>query len=88
MRATLQDTVDLVLGPIGSPVTDAVADVTKKHKMPMVAANSSATAIYRKGRKFIFGILVPAEGYLEGLIDLAAKKGLKTVALIYRKGGA
>jgi len=27
-------------------------------------------------------VLPPAEVYLEGLIDLAAKKGLKTVALI------
>ena len=35
-----------------------------------------------KGRKFIFSMFPPTEGRLEGLIDLAAKKGLKTVALI------
>ena len=77
-----QDKVDLVLGPYGSPITDAVADVTEKHKMPMVASAAAATSIYRKGRKFIFRCVPPAEVYLEGLIDLAAKKGLKTVALI------
>ena len=49
-----QDKVDLVLGPYGSPLTDAVADVTEKHKMPMVAPTGAATSIYRKGRKFIF----------------------------------
>jgi branched-chain amino acid transport system substrate-binding protein len=76
-----QDKVDLVLGPISSPITDAVANVTEKHKMPMVAFGA-ATSIYRKGRKFIFGMHPPAEVFLEGLIDLAAKKGLKTVALI------
>src|SRR5262245_29387947 len=32
-----QDKVDLVLGPYGSTITDPVADVTEKHKMPMVA---------------------------------------------------
>jgi branched-chain amino acid transport system substrate-binding protein len=77
-----QDQVDLVLGPYTSPITDAVADVTEKYKLPMVAPAAAATSIYRKGRKFIFSMLAPAEGWLEGLIDLAAKKGLKTVALI------
>ena len=48
----------------------------------MVAPSAGATSIYRKGRKFIFQVLSPAEIYLEGLLDLAAKKGLKTVALI------
>ena len=77
-----QGKVDLVFGPYSSLITDPVADVTEKYKMPMVAANASATSIYRKGRKFIFGMFSPAEVDLEGLLDLAAKKGLKTVALI------
>ena len=72
-----------MLGPYGSPITDAVADVTEKHKMPMVTPGASATSVYRKGRKFIFSMRSPAEFELEGLLDLAAKKGLKTVALIH-----
>jgi branched-chain amino acid transport system substrate-binding protein len=48
----------------------------------MVAPIAAATSIYRKGRKFIFSMLPPAEVFHEGLIDMAAKKGLKTVALI------
>ena len=77
-----QDKVDLVLGPQTSPITDAVADVTEKHKLPIVAPAASDTSIYRKGRKFVFSMLPPAEVYWEGLLDLVAKKGLKTVALI------
>ena len=77
-----QDKVDLVLGPNSSTITEAVADVTEKHKMPMVAPIAPVSSIYKKGRKYIFGAFSPAEAYLEGLIDLAAKKGLKTVALI------
>ncbi|HEV8439143.1 MAG TPA: amino acid ABC transporter substrate-binding protein [Methylomirabilota bacterium] len=81
-KLIMQDKVDLVLGPYSGPITDAVANVTEKHKMPMVAPTAGATSIYRKGRKFIFGMNPPTEVNLEGLIDMAAKKGLKTVALI------
>jgi branched-chain amino acid transport system substrate-binding protein len=77
-----QDKVDAIMGPYSSAITEAVANVNEKYKMPMVAPMASTTAIFRKGRKFIFMVQSPAEVYLEGLIDLAAKKGLKTVALI------
>jgi branched-chain amino acid transport system substrate-binding protein len=77
-----QDRVDLVLGPYGSPISEAVANVNEKHRMPMVAPIAATTSIYRKGRKFIFGMLPASEVFLEGLIELAARQGLKTVALI------
>jgi branched-chain amino acid transport system substrate-binding protein len=77
-----QDKVDLMLGPYASPILDAVADVTEKYKLPMVASGGAATSIYRKGRKFIFMVGPPGEARLEGLIDLAVKKGLKSVAVI------
>src|SRR5262245_40971760 len=77
-----QDKVDLVLGPYSSPITEPVADVNEKYRMPMVAPSANATSVYRKGRKFVFMVGAPVEVYLEGLIDLAAQKGLKTVALI------
>ncbi|HEV8676490.1 MAG TPA: amino acid ABC transporter substrate-binding protein [Methylomirabilota bacterium] len=77
-----QDKVDLVLGPYSSPISEAVANVNEKYKTPMVAPMASTTSIFKKGRKFIFMVQSPAEVYLEGLLDVAAKKGLKTVALI------
>jgi branched-chain amino acid transport system substrate-binding protein len=77
-----QDRVDAILGPYASPVTEAVADVNEKYKMPMVATQGAATSTYRKGRKFVFMVPSAAEVYLEGVIDMAAKRGLKTVALI------
>jgi branched-chain amino acid transport system substrate-binding protein len=77
-----QDKVDAILGPYSSPITEAVADVSEKHRMPMVAPNASTTSIFRKGRRFVFMVTSAAEVYLEGLIDIAAKRGLKTVAVI------
>jgi len=76
-----QDKVDLVLGPFSSPITDAVANVTEKHRMPMMTI-ASTTSIFKKGRKFVFMVQPPAEVWFEGVIDLAAKKGLKTVAIL------
>ena len=78
-----QDKVDAVLGPYASPITEAVAEVTERHKMPMIATGAATTSIFRKGRKFVFMLLSPAEVYLEGFVDVAARRGLKTLALIH-----
>ena len=81
-KLVTHDKIDVILGPYSSPITEAVADVSEKHRMPMVAPTAAARSIYTKGRKFVFGMLPPAEGRLEGLLDLAARNGLKTVAVI------
>jgi len=81
-RLISQDRVELVMGPYSSAISEAVANVNEKYKMPMIAPMASTTSIFKKGRKFIFMVQSPAEVYLEGLIDVAVKKGLKTVALI------
>lgn len=75
--------VDAVFSPYSSPLTDAVANVTEKFRMPMVAAGAATTAIFKKGRKYAFMLLSPAEVYVEGLIDVASKRGLKTIAVLY-----
>src|SRR5713226_4656075 len=61
-----RDKVDAILGPFSSTITEAVTDVTEKHKMPMVAPIAGATSIFRKGRTFIFMVLPASEVYLEG----------------------
>ncbi len=81
-RLINQDKVDVLLGPYSSAISEAVANVNERYKMPMVAPMASATSIFKKGRKFIFMVQSPAEVYLEGVLDLAAKLGLKTVAVI------
>ena len=75
--------VDAILGPYGSSSADAVAEVSEKYHMPMIVPAASTSAIFKKGRKYVFMVLAPAEGYLEGVLNLAVKSGLKTVAVIY-----
>src|SRR5258706_9584762 len=74
-----EDKVDAVMGPYSSAVSEAVANVTEKYKKVMVAPLAATTSIFKKGRKYIFMVITPAENYLHGLIDIAAKTWLKTV---------
>ena len=78
-----RDKVDAILGPYYAPIVEAVAKVSETHKMPMMSPAGATTSIHKKGRRFVFMVLAPGEAYLEGLIDMAAKRGLKTMALIY-----
>src|SRR5438128_4356291 len=79
-----EDKVDAVMGPYSSPITEAVANVTEKYKKVMVSPLAATTSIFKKEprRKYIFMMLTPAEGYFEGLLDMAVKRGLKSVAVI------
>jgi branched-chain amino acid transport system substrate-binding protein len=76
------DKVDAVLGPYGSPITDAVADVTEKHRKLMVAPTAGTSAIWEKGRRYLIMVLSPLEASAEGTLELAARHGLKTIGLL------
>jgi branched-chain amino acid transport system substrate-binding protein len=81
-----EDKVDAVLGPYGSAITEAVADVTEKHRKLMIAPMAATTSIWEKGRRYLIMMLAPVEGLSEGLLDLAARNGLKTLAVIKLDG--
>ena len=81
-----EDKVEGVMGPYSSPVTEASVNVTEKYRKVMVAPLAATTSIFKrppdKKRSYVFMVISPAEEYLEGLIDTAAKRGLKTVAIV------
>jgi branched-chain amino acid transport system substrate-binding protein len=79
-----EDKVDGVMGPYSSAVSEAAANVTEKYKKVMVAPLAATTSIFKKDprRKYIFMVVSPAEGYLEGLVDVTARRGLKTIAVV------
>ena len=82
-RLLAEEKVDAVFSPFSAPITDAVAGVTEKRRKPLVACCMAATPNYRKGRKFLFMFLSPGEVYLEGLVDMAVKRGLKSIEVIH-----
>lgn len=77
-----EDKVDAVIGPYGGPTTDAVADVTEKHRKLMIAPFAAATSLWEKGRRYLVMLLSPTEVFPEGVLDLAARHGLKTLAVL------
>jgi branched-chain amino acid transport system substrate-binding protein len=67
-----QDKAQFLLGPYGSAATNTVAAVAELNTIPMVEANGAAQAIFNQGYKYTFGVLSPANKYLQGVIDMAA----------------
>ena len=45
-----EDKVDLLLAPYSSAITEAVANINERYKMPFVAFGASARPIWTKGR--------------------------------------
>ena len=77
-----EDKVDVLLAPYSSGITEAVANVNERYKMPFVAYGASSTPIWEKGRKYIFNIVAVAEDYQKGSLHLAKQIGVKKIAII------
>ncbi|MGH7312696.1 MAG: amino acid ABC transporter substrate-binding protein [Candidatus Rokuibacteriota bacterium] len=77
-----EDKVDLLLAPYSSGITEAVANVNERYKMPFVAYGAASTVIWEKGRKYIFNIVAIAENYQKGSVHLAKQIGVKRAAII------
>src|SRR6476469_2211283 len=81
-KLIVEDKVDAILGPYGTAITEAIADIPDKHRKVMVAANAATSSIWQKGRKFLIMVLAPVDLAAIGALDLAARNGLKKVAII------
>ncbi len=81
-RLIEQDRVDLVFSPYSTPLTLAASEVTEGHKYVMLACGASGEAIWSRGYKYIFGIYAPAQRYFIGFLDLIARHGLSSVAIV------
>lgn len=77
-----EDKVDVLLAPYSSGITEAVANVNERYKMPFVAYGAASTPIWEKGRKYIFNIVPVAEDYQKGAVHLAKQLGVKSIAVI------
>jgi branched-chain amino acid transport system substrate-binding protein len=79
-----EDHAQFLLGPYGSAATATDAVVAETNQIPMVEANGAAQAIFNQGYKYTFGVLSPANKYLQGVIDMAANLSPKptTIAML------
>jgi branched-chain amino acid transport system substrate-binding protein len=82
-----EDHAAFLFGPFGSGATEAVAAVTEKYQVPMLAPSANAPPVYSHGYKYIFGILGPPSNFADqslGDFLLAAQPQLKTMSIIAR----
>ena len=77
-----EDKVDVLLAPYSSAITEAVANINERYKMPFVAYGASSSPIWEKGRKYIFSIVAVAEDYQKGSLHLAKQIGVNRIAII------
>jgi branched-chain amino acid transport system substrate-binding protein len=77
-----EDKVDVLLAPYSSAITEAVANINERYKMPFVAYGAASSPIWEKGRKYIFNIVAVAEDYQKGAVHLAKEIGVKRISII------
>lgn len=77
-----QDRVDVIVGPYSSGISQAVAPLAEKFKMPMIAPEASASAIF-EDTKYNLQAISPARSYLDQIPDVAAEVApdAKTLAM-------
>jgi branched-chain amino acid transport system substrate-binding protein len=66
-----QQKVKFVLGPYGTTNTGAVAAVTERYKVPLVASNAAARDIFMQGYHYVFGVLASAAEYPKAITDMS-----------------
>ncbi|OLB99049.1 MAG: hypothetical protein AUI15_09630 [Actinobacteria bacterium 13_2_20CM_2_66_6] len=79
-----EDKANFLLGPYGSAATATDAAIAEQNQIPMVEANGAAQSIFNQGYKYTFGVLSPANKYLQGVLDMAATLNPKptTIAML------
>src|SRR6185436_20850663 len=55
------DKVDFLLGTYSTALVEAQSTIAEQNKMPYVNGGGAASHIYKRGYKYIFGVLSPVE---------------------------
>ncbi len=77
------DKVDLVMGPYSSQINSAVTPIVDRAKLVMPSMDANPTA-FDGSHPFVFQAIAQTPQYMAPMIDFAARRGVKTVALLYQ----
>ncbi len=77
-----QDKVDLLAAPYGSLLTLAAAEVSDPRGMVLLAT-ASGEEIWQRGYRNVFGVYSTADRYFIGVMDLLARQGFSSVAVLH-----
>ena len=78
-----EDKVDLIFSPYSTTLTLVASEVSERHKFVMLASGASGESIWQRRYRYIFGVYAPAGRYFIGLLDLMARNGLESVAILH-----
>ncbi|MFO8084445.1 MAG: amino acid ABC transporter substrate-binding protein [Desulfobacterales bacterium] len=78
-----EDKVDLVFSPYGTTLTLAASEVSERYGYVMLACGASGEKIWERGYQNVFGMYALANRYFIGLLDLMARHGFESVAVLY-----
>jgi branched-chain amino acid transport system substrate-binding protein len=83
-KLVVSDKVDLILGPYGSAVSNAIAPLAESYKIPIITPLANSPVIWEgKKRQWFVGVLPPAWKNLYGCLQIGKAQGAKRVAFIY-----
>jgi len=82
-----RDKVDLIFGPFSSGCVGPSSTITEKYKVPMIEAAGNARSLFKRGFKYLFCTLRPADELADPYMRLLVKQTPKpkTVAIIAPK---
>ena len=82
-KLIMEEKVDLVFSPYGTPLTLVASEVSEQNKMVMLACAASGEQIWERQYNYVFGVYALAKRYFIGLLDLMAREGFEKVAILY-----
>jgi branched-chain amino acid transport system substrate-binding protein len=83
------DRIDLLIGPYGSALTLAAAEIAERHEHVLWNHGGSSDEIFERGYRWVVGISSPASRYLVPILDCirAVDEGARKVAVLAAKTG-
>lgn len=82
------DKVDLLFSPYSTPLTLVASEVSEVHKMVMLAIGAAAEKPWQRGARYLFQLYAPANRQFIGLLDIMARKNLRTLSLLFDETSA
>ena len=82
-KLIVRDKVDFVFSPYSTPLTLVASEISEQHQMLMLAVAAAGEKPWQKGAHYLFQLYAPANRQFIGLLDMMAKKKLKTLSLLY-----
>jgi branched-chain amino acid transport system substrate-binding protein len=74
-KLVTEDQVHVLLGPYSSPITVAASTVAEKHQVPMIALEANSTGIFKRGFKWLVGVIDDGTKWSNHYFDMLKAEG-------------